>query len=308
MADLRRLAGVGVLLLSCLFVRRVGAQNCQPPQPEVEPNGSMATATAMAAPSIEGRFRAAPGSIVPPGDEDFFSIAADLGDRLWLLVDTGLQTTPDASRDSLLDVYDAAGSLLESDDDDGSAVDGFGVVSEEASTIAGLRIPATGTYSIRVRAKDPAAVMDYRLLVGLTRSASTPEEEPNDLPSQANEIFSTSPTRLGSIWPGDVDYYSMNVLDNGVPLVLVDGAPSAGSPAVDAVLTIESQFGFPPPFIVDSSGLSVRPAEALRMPVIGRIRVTANLQGPGPGSYRIAGFYLGQTCVLPVTLRAFEVQ
>jgi hypothetical protein len=272
---------------------------CPPHPSEVEPNGSLATATPLILP-YEQVVLIVTGSIAVAGDEDFFRIRAREGDLLWLLADTGVAQAPGGMRDSVLDVYDGSGALLESDDDDGTAVMlGAGsIVSSDAAAVAGLRLPATGSYFVRVKAKGRSAIMNYRLLLARSRTPSQPEIEPNDQPQMANW---PEPTILANTSPGDVDYYVANVLDFGVPFVIVDGAPGNPATSVDLVLQLEQPV-VPPPstLLINSSGQGARPAEAFLSPSIGMIRVTGTYSGPEPSRpYRIGVFYTTE-CPVPL--------
>src|SRR5262245_18297188 len=101
------------LAIALSWLRTAGAAT-----PEVEPNGSPATATSLA---LGGGFASVSASIAPVADRDYFSFIAPAGARRWPLVDTGGTPGPGStSTDSVLDLYASNGStLIESDDDDG---------------------------------------------------------------------------------------------------------------------------------------------------------------------------------------------
>src|SRR5262245_41039680 len=78
------------------------AGQCPGPQPEVEPNDTLAQATplTLASPSpFNDVFLPVPG-FTTPGDVDFFRVTLFVDTRLWVLVDTGT-TGGGTSRDSV---------------------------------------------------------------------------------------------------------------------------------------------------------------------------------------------------------------
>lgn len=279
------------------------AQFCPGPQPEAEPNDTTAQATPLTAAGLTfgDQFLPSPGSTAP-GDVDFFSVALEAGSRLWLLVDTGFAQGPGATRDSVVQLLNPDGSLLEADDDDGTGMNAFTVSTTESSTIAGRLIPATGTYFIRVAARNPALPMAYRLLSRVTSGTSTPETEPNNTFAQAQ---GAPLTVEGTLTPGDVDCFAVNILDHGVPLILADGWPETSLSPVDLSLTMDL-WGLGP-VTVNSSDLSARPAEAVMANIITNVCVSGASVTPGNASYRMAFFYSGE-CALSVTLQSFEVR
>ena len=150
------------------------AQTCPGPQPEVEPNDTMAQATPLTPPNpafFFDVFLPAPG-FTPPGDVDFFSVPLQADTRLWLLVDTGT-LDGGTSRDSVLQVLRPDGTLLEEDDDDGTGMSPFpfAVNTTESSTVAGLRVPATGTYFLRVTARSSEVTVARKSRTMATRPA-----------------------------------------------------------------------------------------------------------------------------------------
>jgi hypothetical protein len=290
---------VSVFLSSAASVRAQGP-HCPPPAPDVEPNGTLALASPIGLPPL-GTPLAIPsnGTIDPPGDVDYFRIGLQAGQRLWILVDTSVPSL--GSRDSFVRVLAADGTVLAQDDDDGTALDlsTFTVVSEDASAIAGLAVPASGDYFIEVTAANPADRLRYRMYTAVSTGASSAEIEPND-------TFPVQPfgdeTVLGQIGPGDVDLYHADVLDNGLRMVLADGAVDVSLP-VDLAFHLDAF----PVLEVDSS--SFGGAEAIMLPEFGNIvRVTGSPLFPGTSPYRLGVFYIGDTCGLPVTLQSFAVE
>ncbi len=286
------------------------AQFCPGPQPEIEPNGTPATATLLfqAFGTTSGLFFGAPAAISPAGDVDVFRILLTGGTRLWLSVDTGGTQAPGATtRDSVLEVLAPDGTtVLEQDDDDGTGNGQTNVItSGDASVIAGLHIPVGGMHYIRVTAGTPRGVLaPYVLMVGVTEGVN-PETEPNDTEDMAN-VPAFIPLTGGLAGPGDVDWYLASVPFHGdQPFVIVDGDPERDGTGTDVVLDFSTLF--PPLPRVDSStarGAPPPPAEAAVLPFLSNVRVS----GPAAGTYAIAVFYSAPGCTVPVTLQSFEVR
>ena len=279
-------------------------QTCYGPQPDLEPNGTMATATPLTLPIPQSQHMHGhvPGSLSPAGDEDWFRVTLEAGDLLWLLVDTAFHHLPGQTYDSVVEVFDGGGNLLEADDDDGTALSGQLVVTGQNSTIAGLPVPATGDYFIRVRAWNPADTMSYLLVLARTRPPFTLEREPNNSPSQALPI-DFARTVEATIDEFDDDFYEVGLLDFGWPVVMAGGT---GASALDLVFEVDPFTG--PTFPMNSSGAESRAAEAVRLPTWAMFRVTANMSGSQPAPYRLGLFWSGDTCPLPVQLQSFEVR
>lgn len=272
---------------------------------EQEPNDTAATASAMALPPpSSGMFAGIKGAIGQPGDTDWYAFSAPAGARLWLAVDTGVAAAGD--RDSVVAVFGRDGtSLLEQDDDDGT---GNGrdtsIESLDASLVAGLTLPAAGTYYARVQAKLPTATIQaYVLMVAVTNVAPEAEIEPNDTPP--GQLVYSAPV-LGSLSSAlDVDWYDVTVLDFGIPFVVVDGDPERDGSGTDVVLRFDDLI--PAGTIVtDSSGPGGPgnpPAEGFAIEGLGFARVS----GSGPGSYLLGAWYSGDGCPVPVELQRFEL-
>lgn len=111
------------------------------PVPEVEPNNTPGTATAL---SLAGGCQAASGAISPGSDLDYYSFTAAPGSKVWALTDTGPSAT---GRDSILTLFAADGTtVIEEDDDDAPGNNGDATVeSFQASSIAGRTLTAGGT-------------------------------------------------------------------------------------------------------------------------------------------------------------------
>ena len=166
---------------------------------EVEPNGTTGTANA-----LSGSAGLVEGTVYPNADEDFFSITAAAGDKLYVATMTSFSAS--SSTDSQLYVLASDGTTqLEFDDDNGT----FGSL---ASTIGGVSLPTAGTYYIRLKHfSTTAQLRPYRMYYRLHTGTATAEVEPNDtngtaqpLPASGWILGSTSSTT-------DADWYSLTL-------------------------------------------------------------------------------------------------
>ena len=179
--------------LLAFFLGSVGAEAGQGLIRELEPNDSPASATPVDA--LAGGVVL--GHVAPAGDVDFFSFAAQAGDRLYaatMTADADLAQT-----DSLLQVLAPDGSTVVASDND------HGTYGTSASSIAGALLPSTGTYTLRVSASGSSTqIRPYHLHFQLRRGAPTPETEPaNTSPLPASGWVS------GVFSAGDVDRFSL---------------------------------------------------------------------------------------------------
>lgn len=265
--------------------------NCPPPAPDVEPNDTLAAASPITRP-MPGLLAPSNGRIDPAGDVDHFRVHLEAGERLWLLVDTGVSTTGYYA--SFLQIVRPDGTVLASDWDEGTALfpGTQTVASEDASTLAGVAVPTTGDYFIRIKAAEAGMTFGYRLITAVSPNASSPEVEPND---STPMTIAPGISVLASIADGDVDRYRLGLLDVGLPFVIVD---SIG--AVNLELTIGS-------LVVDSSHIAGSEA-VMPGPTTGDFALR-RLDGVSLFEpYRVALFYTGETCELPVALQSFEVR
>jgi len=176
--------------------------------------------------------------------------------------------------------------------------------SKVHSAIGALQLPADGSYYVRVRAKNPADVIShYVLALGVTTSAPNPESEPNDDPAQAQFAWGIVEGSLSSAT--DVDWYLIGVLDDGIPMVVVDGDPERDGIVTDVTLRYE---GFTGTLQTDSSIGTGQPppgAEGFMIDSVGaRLRIT----GTGPGSYRLLALMSGESCPVPAELQSFTIR
>ena len=144
---------------------------------EVEPNGTTATASPIAGTNVVIR-----GMLYPNGDVDFYSFAANAGDRVYAATMTSFSAGN--STDSQITILASDGTtVIEFDDDNGT----FAGLS---SSIAGATIPSNGTYYLKVNdfTAGTASERGYELHFRLQSGAPTPEVESNDTPATANPL------------------------------------------------------------------------------------------------------------------------
>jgi subtilisin-like proprotein convertase family protein len=144
--------------------------------PEVEPNGTPATATALGGTDVVAR-----GDLFPNGDVDHWSFAGGAGDRVYVALQTSWSAS--ANTDSQLTLLGTDGvTVVEFDDDDGSA----GALS---STVAGATLPASGTYTLKVNHfSTTGQLRPYFLHLRVRSGSPTAEVEPNDTSATAQAL------------------------------------------------------------------------------------------------------------------------
>lgn len=204
----------------------------------------------------------------------------------------------------------ALATVLETDDDDGTGNGrDFTIESSDASLIAGPVLAAGGTYFARVQAKVPGQTIDgYSLLLGVAIETPAAEVEPNDCPPSGPAPTAGGGLIAGSLSSaGDSDCYFINILDVGIPFIVVDGDPERDGIATDVALRY-ANFGGSPAIDANSSGSgspSNPPAEGFAMFTNdGFVRIT----GAGPGTYILAVMFSRQECQVPVDLQRFEIE
>jgi hypothetical protein len=156
------------------------------------------------------------GGITPAGDQDWYSFSATAGDRLWAYINT---STASPSTDSILNLVNPSGTIIQLDDDNGFQ-------STLSSALAGAVITQTATHALGVRQFGGATIMNpYTLYTDLTSGPPVPEVEANDVFTQAN-VYSFGTVVTGSIpISTDLDYYTFPVALNDVIVIQVDGDP-----------------------------------------------------------------------------------
>lgn len=179
---------------------------------ETEPNGSAAQAQPLTLVNGAAWVRA---NIYPGGDEDWYAIPLEAGDRVYAATNT---SKPVASFDSVLTLLAPDGTtVIEEDDNDGT----FGASS---SSIAGATAPASGTYFLRVRGFNAAVtIRPYDLFVQVRRGSPTSETEPNNVPT--GEPLPASGWASGVILSGDNDAFTFNLNAGDTVFLSLDADP-----------------------------------------------------------------------------------
>jgi hypothetical protein len=203
---------------------------------ETEPNNTSGTAT----PLTFTPTAIVTAAINPGGDLDFYTFTAAAGSKVWLETDTGgVQNAGATSRDTKVDLLAADGTtVIENDDDDGTANGGDGTIeSGLSSIIAGRTLTAGGTYFIRVQAFTVTGIINpYRLFVSLTNVSATAEVEANDTAATAN-VANSPALRSGSIGvAADVDYYSVSANAGDTIFFPVDADPERDGTGTDLIV------------------------------------------------------------------------
>ncbi|QQR74295.1 MAG: DUF11 domain-containing protein [Holophagales bacterium] len=168
---------------------------------EIEPNGTSATATAVA-----GASAVVLGTVYPAADVDFFSFTAAANDRVYAAVQTLFDAS--ASGDSVLDLIATDGStVLENDPNDGT-------FNGSSSSIAGTPIPAAGTYFLRVRHNlATGTIRPYQLQFRLQSGAPAAEVEPNNTTATATPLPASgwASGTVTAVSPGEADFFSLTL-------------------------------------------------------------------------------------------------
>ena len=145
---------------------------------EIEPNGTIATATFLSGNEVK-----ITGNVYPNADVDYYRLPLTVaaGDRIYAAVMGSYSAS--ASNDSQLRIVDSSDTVLEFDDDDGS-------LGSLSSTIAGFVIPGSGgPFYLKVQHFSLTNTLrPYELYVRVQTGSPTPEVEANDTPATANPL------------------------------------------------------------------------------------------------------------------------
>lgn len=188
---------------------------------EKESNNTAATAQ-----PLTGRNIKVKGTIQPGTDLDWFSFSADAGDRVYAAAQTAFSSGGSGlTGDGTLEIFSTDGTtILETDNDDGS-------FAATAPSIAGLVLPAAGTYFIKMRhsSATPTSEIDpYDLYLRLQGGAPVPEVEPNNNGQTPNPL-PPSGWVSGTIDPAgppiDNDTYSLNLNAGETVFISLDANP-----------------------------------------------------------------------------------
>lgn len=184
---------------------------------EVEPNLDAASAT-----PLGGATAQVSGHIFPVNDVDFYSFTAAADDRIYAAVQTLFDASSGSPGDTVLDLLDVDGTtVLENDPNDGT-------FNANGSSIAGFRIPAAGTYFLRLRHNiATGTVRPYSLHFSQQSVAPVAEVEPNQTPATATPLpvsGHVSGTIL-AVSPGESDFYSLNLAAGDTVFLSLDMNP-----------------------------------------------------------------------------------
>jgi subtilisin-like proprotein convertase family protein len=200
-------------------------------QREVEPNDSLATAQPLNTNPIRVRADSYKFPVPAGGDVDIYSFFANAGDHVFANTMTSFSS---GSTDTVLDVLDSAGTLLETDDEDG----GF---SGSSSNIAGLLLPTTGRYYVRVSpfaTTQAGTIRSYDLYVRVVSGAPAVEVEPNNNGNTPNPLPANGYV-TGIINPAaDSDTYSLTAEAGDTIVAVMDVDPERDAPEWDGRLGI----------------------------------------------------------------------
>lgn len=198
-------------------------------------------------------------NLLPAGEIDYYSFSASAGDKIY----AGTMTSWSAdgvTPDSVLDLLGTDGtSVIESDDDEGS-------FSNFSSSLAGVPIPANGTYFLRVKPYLTGSLRPYDLHFQRRSGAPTAETEDNGVTAQNLPASHWVSGALSAAADTDNFLFSANAGDT-VYLGL-DLDPERDGGDWDAMLTLSSFGSTPNALVARNSNLRSAPySEALYVTV-----------------------------------------
>ncbi|RIK67596.1 MAG: hypothetical protein DCC65_05535 [Planctomycetota bacterium] len=200
---------------------------------ELEPNDSIQAA------SLLRNRESVRAEISPAGELDTYRVPhCQAGDLIFAWVDSRV-SPPDADGnkpDSLLQVLNSDGRVLESDDNDGPKL---------GSVVAGAETDAPGDVFYRVMDPSIPHVLDaYELHHAVVSPAdAVSETEPNDTIDQAD--FITSRLTTGTTHRAEFDFYRVDVRAGERLVVLLDADPERNGLVTPIIVTIFSADGTP---------------------------------------------------------------
>ncbi len=183
---------------------------------EIEPNGTVPTATPLSGPVAVGW-----GTIYPYNDIDLWSFAANAGERVFAATMTSSSA---GGADSELALIASDGvTVLELDNDDGA-------LGGSSSSIAGAVIPATGTYYLKVRypgtgTTNSSAIRPYHLHFAVRSGLPTAEIEANDSPATADPVPANGLISGAHGIATDADYFRIALNAGDTVYVGLDADP-----------------------------------------------------------------------------------
>ena len=191
---------------------------------EAEPNDTPATATPVGATPVRVRGNLFRSPFSAGVDVDLYSFTAAAGNRVYAATMTAASG---GNGDSVLDILAQDGTtVLETDDQDGSA-------SGNASTIAGLVVPTSGTYYVRVRQASTSSlagtIRPYDLYVRVHSGTAVAEIEPNNL--NTPQPLAASGWMRGAIAvASENDTYSLSTNAGDTIVAILDADPERNTP------------------------------------------------------------------------------
>jgi len=189
-----------------------------PPVSEAEPNGSAATASPIQAGE---RIRA---TIYPAGDVDVYRFHAEAGDRVYAMTLTSGSVW---DTDTVMTLMGPDGATIESDNNDGS-------LDPTSSSLAGVAVPAAGTYSLEVKARQgPQTIRPYDLYLDVRSGSPADEAEPNNALDAANPLAGGV---AGESSPGNPDIYALQLGAGDTVFVSLDLDPDRDGATQNATL------------------------------------------------------------------------
>jgi hypothetical protein len=262
--------------------------------PEDGSNDSLATADALTA------TQSGTGAVSPNGDIDFWARAgATAGNLIFAFASTNASGS---SLDSVLTVYNDDGSVLESDDDDGTAT---------SSVVAGAVAAQSGAVAFSVEEKgDNATISAYELFQAVVPAASTAaESEANGSSGTADPM--TALVMTGSAANGDSDFFSLTFPAGPIGrrwLVILDKNPDDDEALPAMTLRLLGTDGTTPLRVVPNEATANAAAtEAELMPEEGgTFFVEIAGEGGADTDYRFLVLF-EETAYFPVTLQSFAV-
>jgi MYXO-CTERM domain-containing protein len=246
---------------------------------EIEPNGGPLQAT------VIGDDAVVRANIFGTGDNDYYRITANAGDRVFAATMTGFSSAANTSQLSLIGVDGV--SFLETDLNNG-------VFAAGASSISGASLGQQGNYFLRVSHSGNSAQMrPYDLHVKVQTGMPTPEMEPNDLTAQMLPVGGYISGTTLSV--ADVDSYSLVLQAGDTVFASLDLDPERDTTEWNGQLTFAP--AMQPGLVVNDGDTAGSPdSEALMATV-----QTAGMYEIRVGSTNGAGTYLLSVSVHPGT-------
>ncbi len=211
-----------------------------------EPNNSTSTATAMQCGS-QGE-----GDVVVGGDQDWWSFGVSSASTLLITTGPGLSGPglPGALSDTVLELYDAAGTLLAENDDFGGT-QSTSYRRRGTYSLLQVGVPA-GTYYVNVRGFGSAQTGNYTLDVQCTGQQPYFAEGPEPNGDPNDPIAPGTPTplpQLESVVDGDIsmagdsDWYSFSIGAQTEVLIETGESGVAGGSIGDSTLELFDSAG-----------------------------------------------------------------